>query len=412
MLSVSLPPSWPLIQFHRGDLTAAQGFWADGLSAHLRDSSLDMALVVSRVPATFAGVFTTNAVRAAPVDLTEKVHQSGTSRAIVINSKNANALTGVRGRRDAEAMQNQVAEGLGAASSEVAVASTGVIGLPLPMDKIEAGISQLSERWRDGRAANGGAAAQAILTTDTTTKSAAVTIDLSTGRVEIGMMVKGSGMIHPQMATMLAFFATDAGIERSVLDRLLRAAVERSFHRISVDGDQSTNDMVLILANGCSGVSIERAEDLEQFERGLTALARYGARLIAADGEGATHLITVRVEGALTEADAALKARAVARSALVKTAVYGRDPNWGRVLAAAGTAGRPFDPDTVSLSMNGLPLYVAGEPIIGQDAAWSGSMDRPEIEFCLDLAQGSESAEAFGCDLTDGYVAINAHYRT
>ena len=412
MVSVSLPPSFPQIEFHSGDVTTPNGFWADGVSANLRDSSLDMALLVSDGAAAFCGMFTTNAVRAAPVELTERVHRRGTCHAVIVNSKNANALTGVRGRRDAEAMQAMVAESLGVDSEEVAVASTGVIGLPLPMDLVQSGIEHLTARYHGGRPADGLAASHAILTTDTAVKSAAVTIQCAGGAVKIGMMVKGSGMIHPQMATMLAFFTTDAAIERKRLERVLRGAVERSFHRISVDGDQSTNDMVLIWANGRSGVAITGEDDLALFEKGLTELARYGARLIAADGEGATHLITVRVTGATTEADAALKARAVVRSALVKTAVYGRDPNWGRVLAAAGTAGVPIEPVEVSLTMNGLPLYMRGEPVIGQDAVWSAAMDRPEIEFGLDVAQGAESAEAYGCDLTEGYVEINARYRT
>ncbi len=412
MLSVSLPPSLPQIAFHPGDVTTPQGFWADGLTAHLRDDSLDMALLVSHPAAAFAGVFTTNAVRAAPVDLTEKVHQRGVCTGIIINSKNANALTGAMGKRDAETMQRTVALALGVEPETMAVASTGVIGWPLPMENVKTGMEQLTERYRRSAIADGRAAAQAILTTDTAAKAAAVTIQYAKGPVHLGMMVKGSGMIHPHMATMLAFFTTDAEILPGRLDRMLRMAVERSFHRISVDGDQSTNDMVLIWANGRSSVNLETDEDLAVFEHALTELARHGARLIAADGEGATHLITVRVSGASSEADAALKARAVARSALVKTAVYGRDPNWGRVLAAAGSAGLAFDPDKVTLTMNGLPLYVQGEPVLGQEALWSQSMDRPEIEFSLDLAAGHESAEAFGCDLTDGYVAINAHYRT
>lgn len=412
MVPVSLPPSSPRIEFHPGDVIAPKGFWADGLNAGLRDQSLDMALLVSQESATFSGMFTTNAVRAAPVELSRAVHQQGLCRAIIINSKNANALTGALGTQDAQAMQAQVARELALDVGDVAVASTGVIGWPLPMDRVRAGIFQLAARFREGDAGDGGAAAQAILTTDTATKTAACTVALSGGAVTIGMMAKGSGMIHPQMATMLAFFTTDAVIAKGALDACLHTAVERSFHRVSVDGDQSTNDMALMWANGASGVAVETADDMALFARGLTELAVHGARLIAADGEGANHLLSVCVSGASSEADAAQKARAIVCSSLVKTAVYGGDPNWGRVLAAAGTVGVAFAPERVSLFMNEFPLFLHGEPVVGQDALWSASMDRPEIEFRLDLAQGREVAYAYGCDLTDGYVEINAHYRT
>lgn len=412
MLPVSPPLSFPHAMYHEGDVSSPQGFWCDGLNAHLRDDSLDLALLVSAAAAQFAGVFTTNAVRAAPVELTRAVHLGGISRAAIINSKNANALTGAGGAEDAAAMQAETAQRLGILPAEVAVASTGVIGVSLPMEQVSAGIAQLTARFGEGRTPDGLAAAQAILTTDTAVKCGAMTVECESGSVEIGMMVKGSGMIHPQMATMLAFFTTDAAIDKPMLDQILRRVVDRSFHRVTVDGDQSTNDMALIWANGCSGVAINKPQDLVWFEHGLTELARHGARMMAADGEGATHLIMVKVAGAATEADAALKARAIASSSLVKTAVYGRDPNWGRVLAAAGSVGLPWQPEKASLTMNGLALFVEGEPVIGQETAWSASMNRSEIEFVLDLAAGSESGEAFGCDLTDGYVEINAHYRT
>ncbi len=413
MITIAPPVSSPEIRFHGGDVSTPAGFWMHGTAADLGDHGReDVMLLVSSQPAVFSGLFTTNAVRAASVVVTEAVHRRGISTAGIVNSQNANALTGPPGLADATAMQTLTAEALAVGPQTVAVASTGVIGVPLPMDKVSRGIGELAARYRQGQPADGMAGARAILTTDTGIKRLAATISLSTGQVEIGMVVKGSGMINPNLATMLAFFATDAVVAKPALDRMLRRAVDRSFHRVSVDGDQSTNDMVLIWANGAAGVAVSTAEDLKVFEAALTAIARHGARLIAADGEGASHLISVVVRGAASEADAALKARAVARSALVKAAVYGRDPNWGRVLAAAGAVGEGWDPDRASLSLNGWDLYVRGQPVKADETGWSQAMERPEVEWVLDLAAGGDSAEAWGCDLTEGYVHINAHYRT
>ncbi len=412
MIAILPPTSSPEITFHAGDVSTPTGFWTHGAAAHLRDASLDVMLLVSSRSAVFSGLFTTNAVRAAPVALTELVHRRGISTACIVNSKNANALTGQPGLADARAMQALTAEALEVPPETVAVASTGVIGMRLPMDKVSDGIRELTWRYQEGQPADGMAGARAILTTDTEVKRLAATVTLSTGQVKIGMIAKGSGMIHPNLATMLAFFATDAVVNKPVLDRLLKRAVDRSFHRVSVDGDQSTNDMVLIWANGTAGVSASAPDDLRIFETALTEIARHGARLIAADGEGATHLISVVVRGARSEADAALKARAVAGSSLVKAAVYGRDPNWGRVLAAAGAVGDAFDPDQASLSLNGWDLYVRGQPVQEDESRWSQAMEQAEVEWVLDLASGAESAEAWGCDLTEGYVHINAHYRT
>lgn len=412
MVPLDSPPALAGVTWEAGGPETPAGFWLDGIDAGLRGTGVDMALLVSRRPAVVAGMFTTNSVQAAPVILTRGVAAHGVARAVVVNAKNANALTGDRGLTDAEAMQRATAEGLELSPDEVAVASTGVIGVPLPMDRILAGVRGLTLAYRSGRPGDGRRGAEAILTTDTAPKTLAATVALSRGTVRLGMMVKGSGMIHPGMATMLAFLTTDAEVPSPDLDRALRDAVARSFHCVTVDGDQSTNDMVLLFANGASGVSLAPADDRHRFGQALSAMAREGARMIAADGEGATHLLTVRVEGAQDAADAALKARAVARSALVKAAVYGRDPNWGRILAAAGSAGTPFDPRTVSLYLGDAPLFVRGEPAPPDEARWSARLAAREVEFRLDLGQGDGAGEAFGCDLTEGYVAINAHYRT
>lgn len=403
-----------IIALHEGNVSTPVGFKAWGVAAGLYPERLDMALLWSSKPATFAGLFTTNTFKAAPLGLTQKLAESGLSQAAIINSGNANAVTGDRGVEDAKAMQLRVAQELGIPQAFVAVASTGVIGVPLPMGAINKGIEALAVQWAESHEeqTDGVNASQAILTTDTIAKTGAATVTLSGGTVKIGMMVKGSGMIHPQMATMLAFFTTDAQVVKSQWDGILSRVVDRSFHRVSVDGDPSTNDMVLAWANGMSGVSLHNGDDAAVFEQALTQLAEKGARMIAQDGEGATHLLTIRVVGAATEADAALKARTAARSSLVKSAVYGRDPNWGRVLAAVGMAGDTFDPNRVNLFMNGLPLVMGGMPQPFQEEEAQALMAEAEVRFVVDLGSGEASAEAWGCDLTEQYVAINAHYRT
>lgn len=397
-----------------GNATYPIGFKAYGVHAGLRRKRLDMALLWSCRPATFSGMFTTNAAKAAPVILTQQVAERGLSQALVVNSANANALTGIPGRENALTMQRIVACGLHIPPPFVAVASTGVIGVPLPMPAVTKGIQDLIGLWANPReeiAGDGINASEAILTTDTMAKTGARTVRLSGGIVRIGMMVKGSGMVHPQMATILGFITTDAEIAKPAWDDLIRAAVDRTFHRISVDGDASTNDMVLGWANGMSGVSVENEEDCQIFGSALTDLMRQGARDIARDGEGATHLVTVLVTGATTEVDAAAKARAAVRSPLVKSAVYGRDPNWGRVIAAVGSTGVTFDPTQIDLSMNGMMLLKGGQPVGFNEAQARATMASPEVTFVVNLHAGSAYAEAWGCDLTERYVAINAQYR-
>lgn len=397
-----------------GNVTYPIGFRAYGVHAGLRRKRLDMALLWSCRPATLSGMFTTNAAKAAPVILTKQVAERGLCQALVVNSANANALTGELGERHAYEMQHLVAQGLHVPPPFVAVASTGVIGVPLPMPLVTRGISDLIGLWsnsRDETQSDGVNASQAILTTDTMAKTGARQVRLSGGSVRLGMMVKGSGMVHPQMATILGFITTDAEIAKPIWDDLIRYAVDRTFHRISVDGDASTNDMVLGWANGMSGVSVTSEADQEVFRTALTDLLRQGARDIARDGEGATHLVTVMVTGATTEADAAAKARAAVRSPLVKSAVYGRDPNWGRVVAAVGSLGEPFDPTRIDLTMNGMPLLQAGKPVCFNEEQARSLMAREEVVFVVDLHSGKASAEAWGCDLTERYVAINAQYR-
>ncbi|PSR35574.1 MAG: ornithine acetyltransferase [Sulfobacillus benefaciens] len=396
-----------------GNVSFPQGFEAYGVNAGLRKGMLDMALIWSKQPATFSGTFTTNSAKAAPVVITQSVAERGLCQAIVVNSTNANAMTGDQGYQDAVSMQTQVAQGLDLPPGLVAVASTGVIGVPLPMHLIQSGIAALVNACHSPEIPGDGiAASQAILTTDTVAKTHGVMVTLSSGTVRIGMMAKGSGMIHPQMATMLVFITTDAKVSKSVLDDLVRRGVEQSFHRISVDGDPSTNDMVLCLANGASGVEIRSADDERIFGQALVALMQYGARQIAKDGEGATHLLTVKVRGGVNESDAALKARTAVRSSLVKSAVYGADPNWGRVIAAVGSVGLEFDPGVVDLTMNGMPLLQSGQPVAFDEQRAKDLMGQEEVVFDVDLHLGDARAEAWGCDLTERYVEINARYRT
>src|SRR5690606_6339709 len=328
-----------------GGVTAPRGFQAAGVHAGIKRKRRDVALIVSAVPAAAAATYTTNIVKAAPLLVTREHIAQGPVRAIVCNSGNANAVTGEQGLKDARRMAAVAAEAIGARPEQVAVASTGVIGVPLPMDKIEAGIRRAAAALGvgDGDASDDGgsdsgslAAARAIMTTDTVPKQIAVEFSLRGKTVRIGAIAKGSGMIHPNMATMLAFVTTHAAVSPAALQAVVSRSVDRTYNRSTVDGDTSTNDMVVVLASGLAGNEPLGAGDpeLDVFAQALDYVNTYLAKAIARDGEGATKLIEVRVEGAASEADALQVARAIAGSNLVKTAVYGNDPNWGRILAA------------------------------------------------------------------------------
>ncbi len=412
MINDVIEPALPHMTWLEGTLNTPAGFKAFAAEADIVPGRPDMALIWSVKPAVVSGLFTTNQVQAWPVLLTRKTVHHGLCQAIVVNAGNANAASGPQGEKDAAWIQEKIARGLSVPPLFVAVASTGVIGVSLPMDKVSVGIDKLLADWKRHSPDDAKGASEAILTTDQVPKVLAAEIDLPEGRVRLGIMAKGSGMIHPNMATMLAFVTTDADLEKPLQDTLLRHAVDRSFHRISVDGDPSTNDTVLMLANGVSHVRIETPEAVSRFQSALTHLLRQAARMIAADGEGATHLISCRVQGAASGKDAAEKARAVVRSNLVKAAVYGQDPNWGRVLAAIGTVGEPFSVDQVTITMGPMVLFQRGIPIDFDEDKASEVMSRHEVVFIVDLGQGSCVEEAWGCDLTERYVEINAHYRT
>lgn len=395
-------------------VTVARGFRAGGVHCGLRRRRDDLALLVSDRDAVAAGVFTTNRVQAAPV-LTTRAHLAENPdaiRAVIVNSANANACTGPHGDEAARKMAVAAGSALGVAPEQVVVSSTGVIGVPLPVERIESAVPGLVDRLsRDG----GYDAAEAIRTTDTFSKEAATTFVAQNGiRVAVGGMAKGSGMIHPNMATTLGFVATDAAISAERLDAMLRGAVERTFNRITVDGDTSTNDMVVVLANGASGVDVELDEhDLAAFEAALGRVLLDLAKEVARDGEGASKLVEVEVSGAVDEPEAVAVARAIAGSSLVKTAVHGADANWGRIVAAAGRAGVDVEPERFALSMCGVPLVDPGWTIRDtEDEIQARMRARSEIELRLDLGRGDAKATTWTCDLTADYVKINASYRT
>ncbi len=414
-----VPPSWTPIP---GGVTAPTGFLAAAVTAGLKPSGKpDLSLLLAPEGAVCAGTFTTSLVRAACVDLcAERLAASGgRARAVLTNSGQANACTGERGLADSLTATAALAARLGLAPEEVMICSTGVIGVPIPIDTLVAGLDPLVA---DLSSAGGDAAARAILTTDLIDKQWALDADLGGRRVRIGGMAKGSGMIHPDMATMLGYLSCDAAVPPQVWQGMVSRAVARSFNAITVDGDTSTNDTFLAFA---AGEPLAEAHWLA-LEEGITAVAQHLARAIARDGEGATCLIAVRVEGAAEEAGARAIARTVCGSSLVKCAVHGRDPNWGRIVAAAGRAGVAFDPGAVALWLGEHQLMERGQPLAfdrpaasaylrasGNGAYLGGPSPAGDtVQIRLVVGEGPGCATAWGCDLSDQYVRINADYTT
>lgn len=395
-----------------GGVTAPAGFRAAGLHCGIKASGRkDLALLVSDTPATAAAVFTTNMAQAAPVLVSQEhlAASGGRARAVVTNSGCANACTGPQGLADAREMTVLTAQGLGCDPRDVLVASTGVIGVNLKMPAVRAGIpAAIDALSSDG----GAAAADAIMTTDPFPKSAAVEIALPGGRVRVGGMTKGSGMIEPRMATMLGYLTTDAAIDAGRLRRVLVAACRYTFNAITVDGEPSTNDCVFALANGASGVTIDDASEQALFE-GFRAVARELALGIVRGGEGATKLVAITASGAASDADAWTAARAIANSLLVKTAIHGADPNWGRLIAAAGRSGAHFVLAGARVRIGDLIMFEDGRPFderAPQAAAYLGGTD---LDIEVDLgAGGDHRATVWTCDLSKMYVQINAEYRT
>jgi glutamate N-acetyltransferase / amino-acid N-acetyltransferase len=393
-------------------IVSPKGFKAAGMHCGVKHKKKDLAIIYSEVPASVAGVFTTNAIKAAPVVLTkETVYASRTMQAIVLNSGNANACTGKQGLADAKEMQQLTAEKFGIPANTVGVCSTGVIGQHLPMAPIREGIAAIA---LGDTVENGVQFAEALLTTDTVMKNTAYTVEVDGKTVTIAGTSKGSGMIEPNMATMLGVITTDAAIDSDTLQTLLAAVTNVTFNAITVDGDTSTNDTVLVLANGLAGNESLTPEhpDWAAFKEAFRLVSQDLAKMIAKDGEGATKLIETTVLGAATNVEAIKIAKTVVGSPLVKTAVYGNDANWGRILAAVGYSGCTIDPTNVFIKIGDEAVVDAGEPLDFSEEYLLEYLKQPEIKIVVDLHVGEGQGKAWGCDLTYDYVQINATYRS
>lgn len=402
-----------------GGVTAAKGFEAASAAAGIKyQGRTDMALVYSQKPCEAAGTFTTNVVKAAPVKWDKKVVESSVKpQVIVINSGIANACTGEAGMECCKEVAKEAAKVLETETESVLIGSTGVIGMQLPVEKMKAGVHLLAEEKAAGQEM-GNLAAKAIMTTDTKEKEAAVTIEIDGKTVTIGGMAKGSGMIHPNMCTMLAFITTDAVISKEALQAALSSDVEETYNMISVDGDTSTNDTVLLLANQMAGnKEIQKGtKEFEVFKEALHEVNTTLAKKIAGDGEGATALLEVIVQGAETKDQAKTLAKSVICSNLTKTAIAGHDANWGRILCAMGYAGVEFDPEKTDLfiqsSAGELKLVENGMALDYSEEKATEILSQPEVSIIADIKLGRENAIAWGCDLTHGYIDINADYRS
>ena len=394
-----------------GSVTSASGFEAAGIFCGIKKKKKDLALIYSHTLCNAAGTFTLNKVKAAPLLISQELIKNKSKvKAVVINSGNANACTGDDGLKDAKFSQYYCASSLGINPSEVLISSTGVIGQKLPMGKLLSGIDEIVPLL----SANGGLdAAEAILTTDKKTKSFAVRVELENGEVTIGAICKGSGMIMPNMATMLAFITTDANIEQTLLQQMLVSSVNISFNKISVDGDTSTNDMVILMANGVSKINIEdNSENKKLFREALDAICIAMSKSIISDGEGATKLVEINVTGAHSKEDANLVGKAVANSPLVKTALNGEDANWGRIMSAAGNSGADLDPAKMTISFDSLPVVLPGYKIVLNEEAAKEILSKQEIQININLNGGTESTTWWTCDFSAEYIRINADYRT
>ena len=402
-----------------GGVTAAEGFEAAAAAAGIKYQGRDdMALIYSGTPCRAAGTFTTNVVKAAPVKWDQKiVAEAPYVQAVVVNSGIANACTGAEGYGYCKETAEEAAKVLGVPETAVLVASTGVIGMQLPMDRLKKGISLLKEAKGEG-AEKGTAAAKAIMTTDTIHKEIAVQVELGGKTVTIGGMCKGSGMIHPNMCTMLAFVTTDAAISKEMLQRAVSADVKDTYNMISVDGDTSTNDTLLVLAIGLAGNPeiTEENEDYRTFAAALNEVNTYLAKKMAGDGEGATALFEVKIVGAESKEQAVTLSKSVVTSSLVKAAIYGHDANWGRILCAMGYSGAQFDPEKVDLFFESaagrIQIIENGVAVDYSEEEATRILSEPEVTAIADVKMGTASAVAWGCDLTYDYVKINADYRS
>jgi len=396
-----------------GSVTAPQGFLAQGVEAQIKkENTKDVAIIYSPQPCVAAGVFTTNKVRAACVDINRSHLENGQAQAIVVNSGNANACTGEQGWEDALAMANLAADLLHINPQDTLVASTGVIGVAMPMDRITSGIQAAAATLARDGADN---ASQAIMTTDLVPKEVAIEIEIGGKAVRIGAIAKGSGMIHPNMATMLCFITTDAVISSACLTQMLRDSTNRSFNMISVDRDTSTNDMALILANGLAAnplIEDNQSEGYRVMQAALDYVNISLAKMIARDGEGATRMIEVQVINADSSYTARTIARSITSSNLTKAAVFGEDANWGRILAAAGYSGAEFDPSCTDIYLGVEKMAENGMGLAFDEELARQELQKDPVIIKVDLKSGNQQATAWGCDLTYDYVRINAAYRT
>lgn len=393
-------------------VTFAKGFTAAGVKAGIKKSgNLDVAVIYTKTQAVVAGTFTQNKVAAAPVYVSKEVVATGTAHAIVANAGCANACTGQQGLDDAHKMAQIAADELGVNADDVIVGSTGVIGVNLPMDKLEAGIKDAVANLSADGSDNAG---RAIITTDTHSKSVTCEFELSGKTVRMGAIAKGSGMIRPNMATMLCYITTDIAIDQALLQKAVSGCVEKSFNMISVDGDMSTNDMVIVLANGeANNAKItEENADYQIFFDKLMILCTELAKQIAADGEGASKFLTINVKGAKSFADAKTVGMAIANSPLVKTAFFGEDPNWGRVICAVGYSGADMVPEKTVVKFGGITIFANGTGAIYDEKALAHVMKEKDIVIDIELNMGQEDATVWSCDLSYEYVKINGEYHT
>lgn len=403
----------------KGGVTAAKGYEAAAAAAGIKyQGRTDMAMIYSQVPCVAAGTFTTNVVKAAPVRWDQQVVSGGAmAQAVIVNSGIANACTGEEGFGYCRDTAEAAAEALGIAADGVLIGSTGVIGKQIPIDRLTAGIRVLAKEKTD-TLESGTAAAKAIMTTDTCEKELAVTMEAGGKTVTIGGMAKGSGMIHPNMCTMLSFITTDAVITKDALQKALSEDVQDTYNMISVDGDTSTNDTVILLANGLAEnpeITVE-SEDYHKFKEALHTVNEYLAKKIAGDGEGATALFTVQAVGCESEQQAKTLAKSVVCSNLTKTAIAGHDANWGRILCAMGYSGAGFDPEKVDLFFESragrIQIIENGVALDYSEAEATKILSEPEVTAVVDVKMGDMTATAWGCDLTHGYIEINADYRS
>lgn len=394
-----------------GGVTAARGFRASGVECGVKKrGGLDLALVFSDHPADAAGVFTTNRVVAAPVTLSRQHLSDGKARAVILNSGNANTCLGEEGMAAALKMAEVTASALSLSAKDILVASTGVIGAAFPIDKVVTGIPSLVDQLTP---MGGGLAARAIMTTDTVSKEVAVAFMINDVLVRVGGMAKGSGMIQPNMATMLSVVTTDLGMPVELLKRALKTATRASFNRITIDGDTSTNDSLFLLANGASGARIEQVDErYESFVQALTYVCTELAKMCVRDGEGATKLVSIHLKNAGSEENAAIAARSVGNSSLVKTAFFGEDANWGRIICAVGYSGIDFDPDKTRIFLGDLPVYMDGTGLPFDEERAKSILSQREFEVTVDLGGDPGEATVWTCDFSYDYVKINGSYRS